>query len=539
MKRKLISGICFFLTISCALAQGENNFWYFGEYAGIDFNSGTPVLLTNGGTNTTEGTATVSDASGNLLFYTDGSTAWNSSHVVMAGGTNLGGDASSVQSALIVNNPFFADKYYVFTVGDGGSGSMQYAEIDMSMNGGLGQVIASNVFMYANVLEGLAATLHSNGTDFWIVGANSSDYLAFLVDCNGVSSTPVASGPGYAGSNYWQPMTFSPDGSKLASGKKQRARVMNFNTSTGITNGQVQYDTGGSNNDGIYGIQFSPNSQLLYVSCFGSDLVAQFNLATTAMTTLNPGTGGMNSYESIYTGPDGKLYIANNQNFGSKYLHVISNPNVSGAGCSFTVNALTIPAGSSESRKGLQNLLIVPMSSPCGPLPIEVSSFTGVCNQDKFILNWTTLSSSNSDYYRVERSIDGLNFEYLGEVEGLENSNTAFDFSFEGIQDDRDIGYYRLSHFDIDGELSFQKVITIDCERAGDQSVVYFSNELLVVETLEEAQIIVYDAKGSLVLNEHVNSGSHHLGTSENFETGMYLVKIIRKSEIENVRILK
>jgi len=64
-------------------SQKEANIWYFGENAGLDFNSGVPVALLDGQLNTREGCATISDKNGNLLFYTDGITVWNRSHKIM------------------------------------------------------------------------------------------------------------------------------------------------------------------------------------------------------------------------------------------------------------------------------------------------------------------------------------------------------------------------------------------------------------------------------------------------------------------------
>ena len=49
-------------------SNGEANNWYFGDYAGINFNGPTPVALTNGAMSTHEGCAVISDADGNLLF---------------------------------------------------------------------------------------------------------------------------------------------------------------------------------------------------------------------------------------------------------------------------------------------------------------------------------------------------------------------------------------------------------------------------------------------------------------------------------------
>ena len=91
-----------FLFVSIQLfSQKEANNWYFGQKAGITFNSGAPVALTNGQLQTLEGCSSISDASGNLLFYTDGIKVWNRNHVVMTNGTNLKGDPSSSMAFLM------------------------------------------------------------------------------------------------------------------------------------------------------------------------------------------------------------------------------------------------------------------------------------------------------------------------------------------------------------------------------------------------------------------------------------------------------
>lgn len=51
-----------------AQAQGEANIWYFGVNAGVDFNYNPPIALTNSAMVANEGTAVISDASGQLLF---------------------------------------------------------------------------------------------------------------------------------------------------------------------------------------------------------------------------------------------------------------------------------------------------------------------------------------------------------------------------------------------------------------------------------------------------------------------------------------
>lgn len=53
-------------------SQGENNNWYFGDKAAVNFAGATPVVLTNSTMSAPQACGSVSDAQGNLLFYTDG-----------------------------------------------------------------------------------------------------------------------------------------------------------------------------------------------------------------------------------------------------------------------------------------------------------------------------------------------------------------------------------------------------------------------------------------------------------------------------------
>ena len=62
-------------------AQKETWHWYFGNNAGIDFSSGSPLADTNGKMLAGEGVSSISDTAGNLLFYTNGMDVWNKSHL--------------------------------------------------------------------------------------------------------------------------------------------------------------------------------------------------------------------------------------------------------------------------------------------------------------------------------------------------------------------------------------------------------------------------------------------------------------------------
>lgn len=135
MKKMLI--LSFLFCLNLVFSQGEANIWYFGQNAGLDFNSGSPVSINGSQMNTLEGCSTISNSSGQLLFYTDGVTVWDRNHNIMPNGTGLMGHESSTQSSLVIPKPNDPNIYYLFTVSEINSDGLRYSVIDMSLNGGV------------------------------------------------------------------------------------------------------------------------------------------------------------------------------------------------------------------------------------------------------------------------------------------------------------------------------------------------------------------------------------------------------------------
>ncbi len=148
MKRLiLVASVLSFAILS--QAQKETDHWFFGTSAGMDFNSGTPIQEVGAVFSMNEGSAALSTSSGSLRFYTDGMQIWNANHANMPNGTGLLGNVSSTQSAIIVPNPSNLNEYYVFCVAaDGDTAGFTYSIVDMTLDGGLGDVTATkNIFV--------------------------------------------------------------------------------------------------------------------------------------------------------------------------------------------------------------------------------------------------------------------------------------------------------------------------------------------------------------------------------------------------------
>src|SRR6266550_241170 len=98
--KKILLVVSLLLTQLHAFPQHQADNWFFGIKAGLNFSGGSPIALTTGALSTTEGCSAISDAQGNLLFYTNGVSVWNKNNDVMPNGTGLDGDISTSQSAL-------------------------------------------------------------------------------------------------------------------------------------------------------------------------------------------------------------------------------------------------------------------------------------------------------------------------------------------------------------------------------------------------------------------------------------------------------
>src|SRR5690606_9816983 len=142
----------------------------------------------------------------------NGVTVWNALHQVMPNGTGLNSDISlsTTDAAVIVPLPGSNHVYYIFTVGSTGGqplatgfGGVAYSIVDMSLQGGLGDVTQKNIIIHPSPLstEKLCATNHANGMDYWIMTHDdgNNQFRAFLLTASGVQPNPVIS---KVGTNY-------------------------------------------------------------------------------------------------------------------------------------------------------------------------------------------------------------------------------------------------------------------------------------------------------------------------------------------------
>ncbi|NBP67961.1 MAG: hypothetical protein EBR30_13235 [Cytophagia bacterium] len=335
-------------------AQSPASIWYFGQNAGVDFSSGKPVAITDGQLNTEEGCVTISDSKGKLQFYTDGVSIWNKQHQFMPNGKGLVGSPSSTSSGVVIQHPGNANLFFLFTVpAIADSAGFRYSMVNMQLDSGRGDVVPSqkNIKLRNPVTEKLTSTLHRNGKDYWILlhEWNNDVFVAYRITAQGLDTTPVISNAGsiHQGTNLNTQgyLKVNPDGTNLALALEESnvIEVFDFDNESGKVSKPISMSlpTGSY----VYGIEFSPDGSLLYVSAAGTGEIFQYNLQAGSEEAIRAsGVRIGKTNPSAWIGAlqvaiDGKIYFTV---YKTPYLGVIDNPNQLGVDCGFNQQAVDL-----------------------------------------------------------------------------------------------------------------------------------------------------------------------------------------------------
>lgn len=127
-------------------------------------------------------------------------------------------------------------------------------------------------------------------------------------------------------------------------------------------------------------------------------------------------------------------------------------------------------------------------------LPIELLSFNGENLGSYNNLKWTTASEINNDYFTIQRSEDGYNWDIIGKVDGSGNSTDLKSYSLIDDSYNSVLNYYRLKQTDFNGDYKYSDITTID-NRVIDPKITKITNLLgqEINEYYSGIVIIYYD----------------------------------------------
>ena len=172
------------------------------------------------------------------------------------------------------------------------------------------------------------------------------------------------------------------------------------------------------------------------------------------------------------------------------------------------------PPGIISGQLAINNAILGTLGLP-GPgtsafLPIEISSFQVIKRELDGILNWVTESEQNSSHFDLLRSLDGLSWERIAQVEAQGYSTETKDYNFidEGIgRLAQNFVYYRLKSVDRDQSYKYSDIKKINFGEDKDTHFTLYpnpTNETIHISLLDtkykgDVELEIYDNTGKLV----------------------------------------
>lgn len=405
----LLAGVLF-MVVSIYSQQGLNNLWMGGfdsdgppPFGGIDLNFFTgdmEVFFMERDIGYYRTSTNITNAEGELLFSTNGAFVANALGDTMVNGSGLNPSwytsqypegLSIPQGVLIIPKPEDPDLYYLFHIPVDVWASVSalqfyYSVIDMSLDDGLGAVVAKNQVLFVDELNSgkISSVRHANGRDWWVFihKLNSDLYYRILVTPSGFAVDGTqAIGPVHppdAGQ-----VCFSPQGDRYAY-FYESLELLPFDRCTGMFDEPLlvtgeQFEPG-------RGVAFSPNGRYLYISTVldlyqfdtGADDIAASEVHIAHWdSTYSPFPPFAALFSNMQLAPDGKIYIGTGN--GTDVLHVIHNPDEPGLACNMEQHGIQLERYFSNSLPNHPNYHLGPVDgSVCDSLGITV----GVQEQD-------------------------------------------------------------------------------------------------------------------------------------------------------------
>ena len=181
-------------------------------------------------------------------------------------------------------------------------------------------------------------------------------------------------------------------------------------------------------------------------------------------------------------------------------------------------------------------------------LPIELLSFEGHIDDREAKLTWETISELDNALFVIERSVDGGNFEVIGELPGAGNSQQLLSYNFSDKLPRSGVNYYRLKQIDYDGTFSYSDVIALQLKLDVQIAAIYpnpVDEDLYLnfaTEAVGEVQISIFSVDGRLLFQNRWQAfagvNEWQIAT-ENIQKGLYYIKVEQDGFEEMLKFTK
>lgn len=187
-------------------------------------------------------------------------------------------------------------------------------------------------------------------------------------------------------------------------------------------------------------------------------------------------------------------------------------------------------------------------------LPIELLNFSAVKGKGINTINWTTSAEINNDYFVVEISADGVNFEELERVNGKGSFTGLSEYQLNDENPFEPITYYRLKQVDFDGTAFYSKIVSIESSgnelaelslnpNPVNQNAPYFFIGMTGVKEGKQILVVVKDVSGKeyyskVFVVERQSDFIFTIDPEQKLSPGIYLVSASVDNSLYNKKLI-
>ena len=303
----------------------------------------------------------------------------------------------------------------------------------------------------------------------------------------------------------------------------------------------------------------------LYIDCF-------FNASPTNPNTSFPTNlvDGTSTYQSVHT--DGVWVLTPNSAISGTYnlklyfngafaslpdykFGILSRPSTSTSGADWTLanmgSVVVLPLSVGyASRTGMSSFSEKGIGVTGTILPVELLNFIASCDNEKVKINWSTASEINNDYFKIEKSRDNNNWDYVTTVAGAGNSNSKIDYSIydevpynetlQGIE----TSYYRIKQVDFNGDYKYYGPVATSCKEQFIFNAFVNENRNISINfgaLNNQYSISLFDNNGKKLIDRNGNSTeelNNVILNTQSLSAGIYILLFKSDKEYETKKIV-
>ena len=177
------------------------------------------------------------------------------------------------------------------------------------------------------------------------------------------------------------------------------------------------------------------------------------------------------------------------------------------------------------------------------PEPVELLYFYAKLDGERVEIEWATKSEIDNDYFTLQRSVDGIDFENVTDITGGGNSDQILYYSAVDEEPYSGFSYYRLKQTAYDGTVSYLLIDSVNCLISAVSTIVVYpiptSQKFLVDirgDRDQEVLVVVHDLLGKEYYSETITLNSNKqtltINASDKLDAGVYIITVTSENEL-------